>query len=158
MWHDPNFFSGNINDNDGQTGLLRPKRLDNWSRAMVATWTRNVESVKSFFFLLNLPGENVDQVLDNSAGVAAAGRRGGGQGLDEGRGGGRRWRRARCRRGRRVRGRVSAKQAEAKEAALRGCRDDAEKGKKAQQMHFGGFFDFWTATKVLKRDPRFKYI
>merc|ERR1712112_205432 len=42
----------------------------------------------------DLAGENVDQVLDNSAGVAAAAAdRGGGQSLDEGRGGGggRRW-------------------------------------------------------------------
>ena len=30
------------------TGLLRPKRLDNWSRAIVATWNRNGKSVKRF--------------------------------------------------------------------------------------------------------------
>merc|ERR1719184_438090 len=39
----------------------------------------------------NLAGENVDQVLDDSA-VVAARRRGGGQGLDQGCGGGRRCR------------------------------------------------------------------
>merc|ERR1719228_277700 len=42
----------------------------------------------------NLAGENIDQILDDSAGVAAAGRCGGGQGLNEGRGGARRWCRA----------------------------------------------------------------
>merc|ERR1719331_331996 len=79
----------------------------------------------------NLAGENVDQILDDSAGVATAGRCGGGQGLDKGCGGARRWCCAWSRCGRRVRGRVSAKQAKAKEPTLRGCRDNAEKGKKA---------------------------
>merc|ERR1719222_242193 len=64
--------------------------------------------------------------------------------LVKGRGGARRWCRAWCRCGRCVRGRVSAKQAKAKEPTLRGCRDNAEKWKKAQQVHFGGSFDFWT--------------
>ena len=149
------------------TGLLRPSKLESWSRAIVATCSK----ARSFLFPglvwqllveMHLASEDVDEVLDDSAVVAAARRGGAGQDLDQGGGGGG-WRGGGGAGG--GGGVAPAEQAETEEPALRSCRDDAKDWEKAHQIHFGflgeeelDFLDLagsFSPTKFFRRQLRF---
>ena len=160
MWYDPNIFSGNINDKDTETGLLRPKRLDNWSRAMVATCTRNVESVKSFlssfystfpvrtstrFWIIPLVSLLLAAVVEVKASTRAVVVAAAGVVLGAG-----------------VVVVFVAESPPSRPKPKRPPSGAAEttqrRGRRLSKCILEAFSTFGLATKVLKRDPRFKYI
>merc|ERR1711936_1306435 len=106
------------------TGLLRPRRLDNWSRAMVATLPVRT-SIR--FWMIPLVSLLLAAVVEVKASTRAV------VVLADGV----------------VLGAVVVVVFEVESPPSRPKPEsppsgDAEKWKKAQQVHFGGSFDFWT--------------